>query len=83
MIPSDEDISDLWIAEFLGSDDPLLKGCSDPRFPLYKCHCGICGNWGIIDTRGKVFTPAGVECGMRAFCICPNGRALKRQGVKL
>jgi hypothetical protein len=46
-------------------------------------HCCLCGNYGIIDTRGKVFTPAGFECGDRVFCICPNGREMKRQGVVL
>lgn len=46
-------------------------------------HCCLCGNHGIIDTRGKVFTPAGYECGDRVFCICPNGRALKKGGAKL
>lgn len=39
--------------------------------------CGLCGNTGVIDTRGRVKTPAGYECGVRAFCICPNGRAWK------
>ena len=43
-----------------------------------KNHCCLCGNYGIIDTRGKVFTPAGYECGDKVFCICPNGRALKK-----
>ena len=28
--------------------------------------CGLCGNYGIIDTRG-----------IRAFCICPNGQAMR------
>ena len=42
-----------------------------------KNHCCLCGNYGIIDTRGKVFTPAGYDCGDKVFCICPNGRALK------
>jgi hypothetical protein len=42
-------------------------------------HCCLCGNSGIIDTRGKVFTAAGVECGDRVWCICPNGRAKKKQ----
>jgi hypothetical protein len=46
-------------------------------------HCCLCGNHGIIDTRGKVFTPAGVECGDRVFCICPNGRAMKKGGAVL
>lgn len=68
---------DLW-SEFIGSDDPARAGTFG-----YKAHCGLCGNWGVIDTRGKVFTPAGVEVGVRAFCICPNGRALKKQGANL
>lgn len=50
-------------------------------------HCVLCGNHGIIDTRGKVFTPAGVECGDKVFCVCPNGQAIQRgyekQGMKL
>jgi hypothetical protein len=49
--------------------------------------CVLCGNNAIIDTRGKVFTPAGFECGDIVFCICPNGQALQRgydkQGLKL
>lgn len=40
--------------------------------------CMICGGSGHVDTRGKVFTAAGVDCGGEALCICPNGRALKR-----
>ena len=44
-----------------------------------KHHCCLCGNKGIIDTRGKVFTPVGFECGARVFCICPNGRSMKSQ----
>jgi hypothetical protein len=48
-----------------------------------KGHCMICGNTGVIDTIGKVFTPAGFECGGRALCICPNGRIMKKKGVKV
>lgn len=48
-----------------------------------KGHCCLCGNFGIIDTRGKMFTPAGYECGARVFCICPNGQTMKRKGFKL
>ena len=62
-------LSDFWIREFLGPD-------GNPR------HCGLCGNSGIIDTRGKVFTAAGVSCGGVFFCICPNGREIKRQAGK-
>lgn len=43
-----------------------------------KRHCGLCGNGGVLDTRG-VRTAAGLECGGRFWCICPNGRALKHQ----
>lgn len=39
--------------------------------------CGLCANRGVIDTRG-IRTPAGVECGGIWWCICPNGRALRR-----
>lgn len=39
--------------------------------------CGLCGNSGLIENEGKVFTPAGIPCGLDAFCICPNGRARK------
>ena len=41
-------------------------------------HCCLCGNYGIIDTRNKIYTPAGFECGDKVYCICPNGRALKK-----
>jgi len=44
-----------------------------------KLHCCLCGGVGTIDTRGKVFTPAGYECGALVYCICPNGRALKER----
>lgn len=48
-----------------------------------KNHCGLCGNSGVIDTRGKIKTAAGFECGVRQFCICPNGRAWKANGADL
>lgn len=41
-------------------------------------HCGLCGNSGVVDTVGKIRTPAGVECGIKTYCLCPNGRAIKR-----
>lgn len=56
--------NDMWL-EFLGGDPPI--------------HCGLCGNHGIVDTIGKVSTPNGIPCGVRAFCICPNGRVMKSQ----
>lgn len=45
--------------------------------------CGLCGNSGIVDTRGKVKSPTGFDCGVRAFCICPNGRVIKQLGGTL
>jgi hypothetical protein len=58
---------ELW-REFLGPEGG----------PHAKCHCGLCGNSGMVDTVGKVRTPARLECGVRTFCICPNGRQLRR-----
>ena len=43
-----------------------------------KQMCGLCAQRGVIDTRG-IKTPAGFECGGEFWCICPNGRALKKQ----
>ena len=41
-------------------------------------HCTLCGNVGIIDSRG-VRTPAGVPVGRLNWCICPNGTTMRRQ----
>lgn len=65
---------------------PITKNQLDQLWMSEFCpkgHCCLCGNRGIVDTTGKVFTPAGVECGAKVFCIRPNGRALQQQGVKL
>ncbi len=40
-------------------------------FPI----CGLCGNTGVIDTTLSAWSSAGMRCGIRRFCICPNGRA--------
>lgn len=45
-------------------------------------HCTLCGNRGWIDTRG-LRTPAGVEVGRLNYCLCPNGQALRAQGVDI
>ena len=39
-------------------------------------HCTICGNCGIIDSRG-VTTAAWVEVGRLNWCICPNGQTMR------
>lgn len=57
--------NDTWL-EFLGP-------------PGVESWCGLCGNSGIVDTRGKVESPRGDDCGVRTCCICPNGRAIKHQ----
>ena len=54
---------DTWL-EFLGPSEHAM-------------FCGLCGNSGVVDTRGRVKSPVGDDCGVRAFCICPNGRAAK------
>lgn len=59
--PTREELTEFWLREYL-SDGGL---------------CCLCGNHGIIDTTGRVSSPAGVECGRKVHCICPNGRALK------
>lgn len=46
-------------------------------------HCGLCGNSGMIDTVGKIFTAAGVECGIKVPCVCPNGRSIKHAQAEL
>lgn len=65
MADRDQVNNDTWL-EFLG---PLA------RPPGVGACCGLCGNSGIVDTRGKVNSPIGKDCGVLAFCICPNGRA--------
>ncbi len=39
--------------------------------------CSLCGNSGVIDTRGRARSAAGVECGRLNWCICPNGQCLR------
>lgn len=39
--------------------------------------CGLCGNSGILDTTGSAKIHDR-PCGIKTFCICPNGRALKK-----
>jgi hypothetical protein len=41
-------------------------------------HCTLCGNSGVIDTRGAT-TAAGIRVGRLNWCICPNGQAFRNQ----
>lgn len=45
--------------------------------------CTLCGNKGIIDSRGRATSPAGHVAGRLNYCICPNGQALRKGGFKL
>lgn len=45
-------------------------------------HCTLCGNSGVIDTRG-ICTAAWMEVGRLNYCICPNGQTLREQGADL
>ena len=59
----------------MDQDEPWLEF-------LHGDICGLCGNWGEIDTRGRATSPAGYEAGGLYWCICPNGRSLKEAGAK-
>lgn len=40
--------------------------------------CGLCGNTGVLNTlRSARMAVDGRHVGVKAYCICPNGRALK------
>lgn len=47
--------------------------------------CGLCGNSGLISTLGTARTPRGIgakSVGVEAYCICPNGRSMKKNITK-
>ena len=46
-----------------------------------KGPCGLCQNTGIIKTMGQK-TVANIRAGVNAFCICPNGRAMRKSTDK-
>jgi len=54
-------------------DDELWLEFIHPTLLL----CGLCGNTGQIDTRGRAVSPAGYDAGGVHWCICKNGRARK------
>lgn len=64
-------LTDLWYDEFSVNDKSGFK------------HCGLCGNRGIIHIEG-MYTPARqlLET-LHAYCICPNGRAMKKGKAKI
>lgn len=46
-------------------------------------YCGLCGNSGVLDTTNSAKTPGGRSCGVKAYCICPNGRSIKKHATGL
>ncbi len=44
--------------------------------------CGLCGNSGQLDTT-KSAQWSGRFVGVASYCICPNGRAIKKQADKI
>lgn len=44
--------------------------------------CALCANTGIVNTLG-IRSHAGTPSGIRTYCICPNGRAMKRGDADL
>ena len=45
--------------------------------------CSLCGNSGVIDTRGTAVSGAGVDAGRLNYCICMNGRAMREENAPL
>ncbi len=67
---------DRWEEFTVYVETPYLPGHKVPM-------CGLCGNTGVLDTRTTAKTPQAsgmIPCGIRAYCICPNGRAMKQHG---
>ena len=68
-------------------DTQKEESVSNPKYIwrefLNHNRCGLCGNRGLVDTRSSALSPAGVHCGVMRPCICPNGRAIKDDWVRL
>lgn len=58
---------------------PQFQTLWTEEFSTDNGFCIICDNDGIIDTTGRVHERSGLPSGGRAWCICPNGRQLKRK----
>lgn len=41
--------------------------------------CGLCGNSGYLNTFNNTVSGNNTKCGIKAYCICPNGRTWKRK----
>ncbi len=45
--------------------------------------CSLCGNMGVIDTRGRAISGAGIDAGRLNYCLCLNGMEMRKQKAKL
>jgi hypothetical protein len=43
--------------------------------------CGLCGNTGYINTLGHIKDATGTKCGIKQYCICPNGRVIRKGNI--
>jgi len=65
-----------------GSLPPVKQKRVTDYWLAYYAHptlhlCSLCGNSGIIDTTKTAISAAGMNAGMRNFCICPNGQEMR------
>lgn len=65
-------LKDIWYEEF--NSTAVVNGTEFGGF------CVLCGNSGKIDSsKFNVTSPIGLPIKpIKAFCICPNGRAIKK-----
>lgn len=63
-------VKDLW--------EEFIVYVKEPRLGLEVPLCGLCGNSGYVDTLTTATCWADVPAGIKAHCICPNGRAMKK-----
>ena len=77
--------SELW-TEFMAPTLQDLPKNDMRRIMNGKAHlCGLCGNTGaIVIPDGMNTSPAGYPVkGVTGYCICPNGRVMKKKGTPL
>jgi hypothetical protein len=73
--------TDLWKEFIVEVELPKFR----EHFPGMKIPmCGLCGNNGVVNTVGVALDPLGeVDCGIKAYCICPNGRQMKKMKISI
>lgn len=70
------------MTELTEEDELVLTKIWKAEFIKDK-YCSLCGNTGIIDTRNRKHIDTNEDFGRPSFCICPIGRATKRDRVTL